>query len=329
MVVVARDAAMRPVALLPLGTHRLAAWRIAVFLGAKETNLNLGLFRPDTTWTREHLVALLEQAARAPGANADAYVLINQPHEWNGRENPLAQLPHRPSPSFGAAGHLDRNSDGLALDLSIEAHKRLRKKARRLAGRFGPVRHVVARDGETARAILAAFHAQKAARMRTKSLRDVFAFPMVKAFLERATTERLADGKPGIELHALLAGERIVATFGGAGQQGRFSGMFNSFDMDMEIARSSPGELLLLNVIGAARAAGYESFDLGIGEAGYKAPYCDRVEPLFDSVVPITPAGRALGIAAGLARRAKRTIKQTPALWSLVHAARTLRRLGS
>ncbi|MBV9219176.1 MAG: GNAT family N-acetyltransferase [Methylobacteriaceae bacterium] len=316
----------RPAALLPFGLRRYPIGRLASFLGGKDANFNLGLFRPGLRWTRADVTSLFLRTAADRSARIDAFALFNQPYRWQGFDNPLAQFAHQPSPSFGSVGDLCPSADDLlSRRFSKDTLKTLRKKARRLETRFGALRHVTARDARTVHAILEAFHAQKSARMREQGLHDTFGEPAARTFLERAATEHLASGRLGIELHALIAGERIVATFGGAEHGGRFSGMFNSFDGDAEIARSSPGELLFMKVVGAKCAEGLAAFDLGIGEAAYKTAYCDRIEALFDAFVPVSAAGHVLSRTVALQRRLKRTIKRSPWLWSAVGTFRILR----
>ena len=101
--------------------------------------------------------------------------------------------------------------------------------------------------------------------------------------------------------------------------------MFNSFDGDEEIAKSSPGDLLLMRVIGYCCASGIERFDLGIGEARYKAALCDETMPLFDAFVPMTLGGRAYVACARMRQAAKRRIKRDPKLLRLLNRLRAAR----
>src|SRR5205807_5237103 len=59
MLVVARDRQDVPVALLPFGSRRRGLIRIVDFLGAKDSNANLGLFRPGLAWTAADIAALI------------------------------------------------------------------------------------------------------------------------------------------------------------------------------------------------------------------------------------------------------------------------------
>jgi CelD/BcsL family acetyltransferase involved in cellulose biosynthesis len=139
-----------------------------------------------------------------------------------------------------------------------------------------------------------------------------------------AACERLVEGGAAVELRALCCGTRIVAVFGGLAHADRYCGMITSFDQTADIARSSPGELLILDVIRGLHERGFATFDLGVGEARYKDTCCERTEPLFDLALPFTFKGRIGAVGFLLTRGAKRWIKQRPWAWSL--AARMMRR---
>jgi len=92
--------------------------------------------------------------------------------------------------------------------------------------------------------------------------------------------------------------------------------MFTAFDADPAIARASPGELLMLEVIRVQCRRGRRVFDLGVGEARYKNSLCDEVEELVDMALPITARGRIYVAAADGLLRLKRLAKQTPWIWN-------------
>ena len=180
------------------------------------------------------------------------------------------------------------------------------------------MRHVVAATPVERAAVLDAFLAQKTARFHEQGIVSAFGTAAMRVFIERAS----ASEPPGIELHALMAGDRIVATYGGAAQGERCSGMFTSFDADAEIARCSPGYLLLVKLVEHCCARGLRTFDLGVGEARYKAALCDEPIPLFDAAVGFGPVGRTAA-ALVLARQAlKRKAKRSPRLASLAKYVR-------
>ena len=313
--VLARDNDDRPAALLCLGLRRRGPLRVAMWLGGKDSNFNMPLLRRPNLWSEADLRRLLREAARAcDGAGPDVFELANQPLSWHGVDNPLAKLPNSESPSFAYGAVLLDTVDKLfAAKLSKDARRKLRKKEAKLES-LGAVSHRVVSSREEQRNVLETFLAQKVERFRARGIVSEFAAPEMRAFIEQAS----APSGSGIELHALFAGDRIVAVYGGGAHAGHWSGMFSSFDGDDEIARTSPGDLLLMRIVADCCAAGHRHFDLGIGEAAYKTALCDDAIPLVDVIVPMNLQGRAYAVGARLKLTAKRTIKRNPRLLGIV-----------
>lgn len=180
-----------------------------------------------------------------------------------------------------------------------------------------------ARDAADVDAILGAFFQQKERRFRELGIDNPFTGAM-QSFLRQGSLAGLDDGRPAIELYALSAGERIVATFGGTGDRWRLCGMFNSFDSTDDVMKCSPGELLLAELIRRQCELGRQVFDLGVGKAAYKTALCDEVEDLIDVFVPVTAHGWLYALTVERLVASKRFIKQTP--WAL-RAANGLRTL--
>jgi len=319
MIVIAHDEAGVVVALLPLGRFRRGPLRLAAFLGDRWANFHMGLFRAGQEWTRGDIEALLDEAARKATPRIDAFVFISQPSEWRGAANPLAWLDRQPSPSFAFLSRLPE-SYTLWLDshFSKASQKKLRKKAKKLEA-FGPVTHARASGPAEARMLLDTLLAQKRERMRALGLDNAFEEPATIDFLSRISV----SGTPALELHALLAGEKIVAVFGGFADRHRLYGLILSFDPDPAVAVCSPGELLVMDVVRHAINRGLSVFDLGVGEARYKSECCETTEALFDSAYAATFAGRIGAAAFLLSRRLKHRVKRSPRLREL---ARRLKR---
>ncbi len=323
---VAYDIHDAPLALLPLGLWRQGFLTVCGFLGGKDSNFNLGLFRSDTHWTPSEVMRLLQAGAAANGAAVDLFVFRNQPHNWEGTPNPLAGLPCQPSPSFAYKVALTRDPEAhFKQNLSRESRKKLRQKTARMKA-LGRVEHRVAQTAAEGRSILDAFVAQRRARSAALGL-NAKDLPDLRTFLEHASVSAGQD--PAVELHALFCGERILATFAGTTHGSRFCGMAMSFDSDPELLRTSPGEVLLAALIQAKCEAGLSTFDLGVGEALYKNTYCPNPEPLFDSLVAISIRGKLFAEAERLRLHAKRSIKQSAWAWKLVQLLRRSRRKPS
>ena len=316
LIVVVRDETGRPSAILPLGVKRVMGARLAEFVGDKHANFHMGVYRRDLAVDRETIVDLLRRVASA--AHIDAYLFVNQPPVWQDRANPFAALPQQESPSLGHATQLHENYRAwLDAHYSNAAQKKLRKKARRLA-EISATAFVNARDEATAATLLATFFAHKSAQAKEIGFSNDFEDVGAVRFLDAAARESAADGRPLIELYGLRCGERIIAVFGGLARAGRFCGMITSYDQDPEIARSSPGELLIQDVIRDLTMRGFTTFDLGVGEARYKNACCEIEEPLFDTAMGFTLRGRIAAALFWYARGFKHWVKRRPWAWSIV-----------
>ena len=312
MIVVARDSDGRPLALFPLATHKAAGLRVAEFLCGRESNFNIGLFHPRgcLDW-RGFLLA----AARGRPKPPDLLYLRNQPRRFGAFENPLLGRDARPSPSFAYGTVLPANVDALDYQTSNALRKKLRKKERRLM-ELGALVFEHNASGERASEVIAALIAQKSALLAAKGAAGVFDAPEMPGFLERACLTG------ALEVHALRLSGRVIATYVGLAMDGRFSALANSYDTDEEIARCSPGDILLRAVMRDLVERGFSYFDLGVGEARYKEAVCDETIALYDLVMPVTKRG---ALAAPLLRiflDCKRRVKQTPWLSRLSERAR-------
>ncbi len=324
-IVVARGASGAPLALLPLARVRYGKLGVAEFLGGKHSNYNLGLFRPGRAWSKEALEALFAEAARAAKARVDLFALFNQPRDWEGYKNPLAALAGQPSPSFGYKSSLPLSFAAWRdAHNSKAARKKLRKGAERLSS-IGALAHVVARDEAEAARLLDAAIAQKRARASEGGPASAYESAAAQAFLRRLASDATGGAKAAMELHALTAGDRVVATMGALPGRERLSGLLVAFDPDPEIARCSPGRLLVQEVVGSAIERGFAEFDLGVGAARYKSECCESIDILFDSFIAVSALGRAAAFALGLGRRLQGRVKSSPRLMAAVGR---LRRLG-
>ena len=309
-------------ALLPLVITRRSGIRFAEIIGGKHANYHMGLYAPDFAagLDADAAALMLAEVGRAIGG-LDALIFVNQPTQWQGVANPAALLAAGPSPSRAYKLALIAGDGEATLKRSMSSHarKKLKNKRSRFAD-FGPSTLVRARTpAEIARAV-GAFLAQKAARFREMGVPDPFADPAMRAFLTKAAAGDGAE-RPAIELYTLELEDACVATYVGAVQGDRFSGMATSFDMASETVKTSPGELLLADLIRLKCDEGFSVFDLGVGEARYKTSFCDDHDDLVDSFLPLTLKGRLFAKVAQSKRELKRRIKSSPAALRLAQRA--------
>jgi CelD/BcsL family acetyltransferase involved in cellulose biosynthesis len=321
-----RDGGGALTGLFPLVLRRGGLGRIASFIGDKHANYHMPLIAPalaaslDTP--RSHRL-LREMGGLLP--DLDAFCFFNQPKTWNATPAPLACLAAWAGTQ--AAYGLDISEGGeaaMARAMSKHARKNLRNKRRKLE-EMGRISLLQARTHTQIDMLSAAFAQQKAERFADLGISDPFAAPGMMKFLRDG-----AEGEtPALVWHALMLDERPIAVFVGTVDAIRYSGMATSFIADPDIARYSPGEALLAELITAQAEAGRRMFDLGVGEARYKTSFCDLVEPVVETVMPMTARGYGVMAALQMKRMAKQAgiilQRRNPAL---ARVARRLLRQG-
>ena len=316
-----RNEAGAPVALLPFGTLRRGPLQAVVYLGGRDSNLNMPLVARGAIITPEAARTLLRDFAGALSQRADVFILANNVCRWNGEANPLAFDDAVPSPSNALAATIGTDAESfLTTHDSRDARKKLRSKAAKLAS-LGDVIFTQAPASETA-SLIQTMLAQKRQLLAARGIAAGLDGAHVAGFLS-ALSVHPADA-PALDVYVLRVGDAIAAVFGGLRDGAHWHGLINSYSSDPAIARCSPGDLLLRYVIRDLSPRGVTSFDLGIGEARYKAALCDETIELVDTLFPVTPLGRLYASAERLRLIAKRRIKQTP--WA-IEATRRAQRL--
>lgn len=323
-VVVVRQDSGHPLLVLPLALHRRHGLTIASAVGGKQANYHLPIFpRGMGSQVASELPRILTQVAKSAGI--DAYAFENVPPVWSEERNPLVLGVS--SSSANNAYELELTGDAessLKRIGSSESRRKLRKKEKALA-QWGQLTWRLARTPDDINAVLDCFFHQKSERFRAMGIRDPFQEETLRTFIRNACFNGLDRGLPALELYGLWLEGRLLATFGGAVDRQRLSCMINSFDGDPDVARFSPGYILLSKVIRAQHEAGRTVVDLGVGEARYKTEVCDRVVELRDVFMPVTPKGWAYVILSTRVSAIKRFVKQTPWAWRAVRLVRAAR----
>jgi CelD/BcsL family acetyltransferase involved in cellulose biosynthesis len=301
-----------PVSIAPKGFFRLAD-----IAGGKQASFHATILEGNPAISAKALREGLILAGRA--IRIDAFTFTDCPLSYDGKDNPLTILSRQPAPSSGWKLALEGDAEQILARLSDrDDRKKLRQKANKLAA-FGPVRAGWAETTETRKSAFEALFRWKAARFGTAGIDDPFADDAIRAFLVRT-----AD-IGALRLFTLSAGDRLVAVLAGLSGKGCFSGMLNGHDAEADIARTSPGEQLIVHLIRALSAENLRHFDLGTGEARYKAHYCPEQIALVDCAVAVSAKGFLAARLFLAARGAKRVIKQSPRLMGWVARARRFR----
>jgi CelD/BcsL family acetyltransferase involved in cellulose biosynthesis len=315
----------RPAFVWPFGVSADGPVRVARWLGDEHCNYHVGIFAPGemARLTEADTQRALDRTARE--AAIDAFRLERQPLSWADIPNPIVgALPSAPSPSNGYSCSVPGSFESL-LQARNGAHKRkkMRQKSRHMeeAGDFA-IRTAASLD--EARRVLDAFFAQKAERFAAAGIRDCFAPAVVRSFYGELLADAFARDRSLFGLRYLTAAGKPRAVMGMSAEGTRLSLLFLSYAND-ELARWSPGETLVFNVIEDACAAGFRTIDFGVGEERYKESWCDRTEQLFESYFPVTRTGWLYATAVRTRDGVKRSIKQNPAAWDLYKRFRKLR----
>jgi CelD/BcsL family acetyltransferase involved in cellulose biosynthesis len=295
--------------LFPLRVRTARLGCVAGFIGDKHANYQMPLLARQEAARLDARAShrLLKDIGRLlPGV--DALSFINQPRKWCDGPGPLACLAtwNGTQPAYALSLEPDAET-ALNRAMSKHARKILRAKRRKLE-EMGPIRLLRAQTPEEIDRVIRAFTEQKAQRFADKGIEDPFAEPGVMDFLREAALPPAGDataGEPAILWHALMLDNRIIATFAGAVDARRYAGMATSFAPDADIARHSPGEVLLAELVAEQAAAGRTMFDLGVGEARYKASFCDLVEVMAETVMPLTARGYVILAALQIKRMAR------------------------
>lgn len=318
-IVVVHDEA-RPVALLPLIVERRSGFSIARLLGSDISNSDWLAFAPRTDISSEWLGWVLDEVRELVGA-LDLVCLFNQPRRWAGYANPVLAVAADPGPN-----NLYTATIGPTPVPYIEhrlTHKRrgnIKRGERRLEEMLGKVELRRVSTSEELERVHAAFLAQRGERFEQMGVGNLFAQESFVRFFKYLATQGFAERHPALCFHALYAGEEIVATTCGAFAGKHYSQYINSTASGPAAKYSLMG-ILVARLMDELTASGIETFDMGIGDFDYKEDWT-APEPLFDTLIPLTPAGHLAALGLRTSQGAKRAIKQNPKLWGFAQSMR-------
>ncbi len=301
------------VGLLPLAIRRSAGLSRAHVLGVHQSNADWLLAVPGFQPPKGELLQLFEQIGKALGG-IDLLSFSNLPQAWQGHRNPLLVLDHALAPSNLYAAVIGPTPVPY-IDHRLTAKRRsnINRGRRRLAEQHGEVRLVHVQDRETLVRVHEAFLEQRGLRFAEMGIPNMFAEKPFFALFRDLTEKGFGKGEPALSLHALYAGEEIVATSWGLQWGTHYSQYINSTTSG-PAARYSLMGILIGELMDALTVKGITTFDMGLGDFEYKTEWTEA-EPVFNSLVALSFKGRIAARAMAGRNAGKRLIKQTPALW--------------
>lgn len=273
---------------------------------------------------KETVAAILTAVANAV-PDAQMVDLCKTARTIGNAPNPLAALPHTLHPSAAHAITLGHDWESLYAALRSKDTRRKDRQRRRRLEQSGSFRLETARGARERHRLLDRILEQKSIWLRARGIADPFASAPARAFLHKLIdTPSLGDT---LHISAMTLDGVIVAGNFGYVQDGRFYAVIGSI-ADGPVARHSPGIFHLHELIKWCISEGIATFDLTVGDEGYKADWCDTRLDLVDIRLALSLTG-SLAIGAARARgSAKRYIKTSPRLFAAAQTARrTLRRV--
>lgn len=307
---------------LPLELVEAGTITIARYLSGTHANGNFPLIAAGSVADPGECARLLVERLRTGPERIDLLSLNRQWDRAFGHENPFLAFDRAPSPDSSFSLSLEGGFDRV---LECRNGKRKRKRHRwqvRKYESFGGYRHFRATTPEEVARCLDGYFTMKAGQFAARGIPDPFASPSVRTFFRGLFADALACHHPPFELHGLEVGGELRAVSGYSIVGSRIVCEFTAF-ADDELASMSPGDFLFYESIRLACERGLAEFDFSIGDQPYKRLWCDTARRQFDSLVPLTPRGRAAAVAMRAIGDLRRRLKANA---HIRHAVQEIRR---
>ena len=300
-----------PLMLLPLGIRQGTFVKYLVWLGGVLSDYHAPLLDANySNVINERLFDAIWQEVKKLLPPFDAIFLEKQPECIANQKNPFTQLCTQPHPSNAhytqLSGSLDSFINARRSKKSVNTEKR---KERRLA-EFGELNFVMARNTEEVKKLLPALIRQKGLGYQDLGVPNIFEVAENRQFVEQITG-RYHDSF--VLLCGLTVGERIAATFWGLVYQQRLYYLLPAYEHD-ELARFSPGNVLLRHIFDWCFKNNVKTFDFTVGDERYKDFWCDHVMKLYDHFEGVSIRGHFAIEVIKAQRKIKRKVKHSPLL---------------
>ncbi|QQR39181.1 GNAT family N-acetyltransferase [Devosia rhizoryzae] len=316
--VISRDGQVQ--AILPLAIHTRFGLRTARLLGTDYSNVDWMIAAPGFTADAEQLHAIVTEIAQQVGG-IDILSLQNLPASWNGMANPLLQLPHTLAPSnFYFTSIAGVQKPFITTRLTPKRRGDLQRSRRRMEEAMGKVELIRVEDAAMLEHVHQRFLEQRRERFDEMGVDNVFEEPVFRAFFHEAALAGFGQERPALLVHSLMANGAVTATSWGTTAGDHYSLYINSTESG-DASRFSLMSILIADLMDDLIDMGITSFDIGLGDFHYKARWTEP-QPVYNSLLPLTAAGRLAALALTGRSELKRTIKQNPKLWQAASGVR-------
>jgi CelD/BcsL family acetyltransferase involved in cellulose biosynthesis len=245
---------------------------------------------------------------------------LQQMPETVGREiNPFVDLDVTLHPSGAHIATLGNDWETFyAAKRSSASRKTERKKFKQMAER-GEIGFADVSDGIDVVHTMDVLMTQKGRALARMGVENFLARAGYREFfLDLATDPSLANF---VHVGRMTVGGTIAATSFGLAHRDCYCLMLSSYD-DGELAKFGPGRAHLHELLRRAIGRALAYFDFTVGDESYKREWSDIELRLYDHTTAATMLGLPAAAMMTGYRRAKRLVKQTPALWRAFSKAR-------
>lgn len=314
-IVVAWGPGGKPLMLLPLGIERYKVISKLVWLGDDIDDYSAPLLAPNfSQLISEEGFLKLWADIRGLLPAYDMARMMRQPAMIGSQRNPFMALKTSLNASGAHMTSLLPDFDTYYQEKRSKSAKKRDRNRKKKIESMGETSYVHPESEEEIRASVARLIEMKSESFKAMGVADMFARPGYKEFYTELAVQSGANGFAHAS-HLEVDGEIVSANWG-IKFKGRYYYQLASYTGG-EIARHAPGTLTLVETMRWASENGVEVFDFTIGDERYKREWCETDIDLHDHLTAETLAGATVLMVEKLALKAKRTIKQTPALWSL------------
>lgn len=313
------------VAALALELVNISGLKIAQFVGGSHANANFpALISQLSSIEAAAFLLTIKEGLKAAPWFVDAIMLERQLETLGGMANPLLANGSSISPNVSLHLSVDQSFDAV---LEPRSAKRKRKRYRSQQRKFeaaGGYKIVNPAAKAVSKTLLDQYFAMKAQQLSGKGVANVFGNRKEQAFFKALFTDDGPHCDHKFYLSSLDVGGKTRAIYGSSLHGSRQMVHFTAF-ADDDLTAASPGDFLNYTLVEAACASKIQTYDLGIGDEGYKRSWCDIETWQRDVVIGLSLRGKLAKLQFDATRSAKRWIKNNEKLWELAKRIRKLK----
>jgi len=309
--------------ILPFSLESIFGVQTLRWFSSEEVTYGMGVFDRQILTQNPKLVEELWPQIIDKIPNLEAINLEKQPAEWDDIENPLRFLFTNQGASQSFLMALQPDFDALYGSKRSSSSRRSARKRDKKLHTAGRVQFGLPDMGpDTANVINAMFKQQKK-RLGMRGIRVVFDDTR-RVFMLKLSEATNKNGDPVLLPYNLSIDNEICSVMLGSSFQSTYWALSSSLTSDTSLYPLSPGDHTLRAMIKDVCQKNYRLFDFSAGAADYKSQWSEKTLHLLEANAGVTVKGKIGAFITRTGAKLKRTIKQSPALFSVAKSARKL-----